>query len=74
MIRMLIIDDHEMVREGLKAILLSEPDFAIVGDAAREPSRPGFRSRAFTITPNVLMPTARRARRSGTKCGGPSLL
>ena len=34
MIRMLIIDDHEMVREGLKAILLSEPDFAIVGDAA----------------------------------------
>ena len=34
MIRMLIIDDHEMVREGLKAILLSEPDFAIVGNAS----------------------------------------
>lgn len=34
MIRLLIIDDHEMVREGLKAMLLTEPDFAIVGDAA----------------------------------------
>jgi two-component system, NarL family, response regulator DevR len=33
-IRLLIIDDHEMVREGLKAILLNEPDFSIVGDAA----------------------------------------
>ncbi len=34
MIRLLIIDDHEMVREGLKAMLVTEPDFAIVGDAA----------------------------------------
>jgi DNA-binding NarL/FixJ family response regulator len=34
MIRLLIIDDHEMVREGLKAILTTEPDFEIVGDAA----------------------------------------
>jgi two-component system, NarL family, response regulator DevR len=34
MIRLLIIDDHEMVREGLKAMLSSEPDFDIVGDAA----------------------------------------
>lgn len=34
MISLLIIDDHEMVREGLKAMLVAEPDFAIVGDAA----------------------------------------
>jgi two-component system response regulator DevR len=33
-IHLLIVDDHEMVREGLKAILVSEPDFHIVGDAA----------------------------------------
>ena len=33
-IRLLIVDDHEMVREGLKAMLVSEPDFSIVGDAA----------------------------------------
>ncbi len=34
MIRLLIIDDHEMVREGLKAILIAEPDFNIIGEAA----------------------------------------
>lgn len=34
MIRLLIVDDHEMVREGLKAILVAEPDFSIVGEAA----------------------------------------
>jgi two-component system response regulator DevR len=34
MIHLLIIDDHEMVREGLKAMLATEPDFSIVGDAA----------------------------------------
>jgi two-component system, NarL family, response regulator DevR len=34
MIRLLIVDDHEMVREGLKAMLVSEPDFMIVGDVA----------------------------------------
>ncbi len=34
MIRLFIIDDHEMVREGLKAMLTAEPDFEIVGDAA----------------------------------------
>ncbi|GAC1507869.1 MAG: response regulator transcription factor [Ktedonobacteraceae bacterium] len=34
MIRILLVDDHEMVREGLRAILMEEPDFSIVGDAA----------------------------------------
>ena len=34
MIRLLLVDDHEMVREGLKAILMEEPDFSIIGDAA----------------------------------------
>ena len=34
MICLMIIDDHEMVREGLKAILVTEPDFSIVGLAA----------------------------------------
>jgi DNA-binding NarL/FixJ family response regulator len=34
MIRLLIIDDHEMVREGLRAMLAKEHDFEIVGDAA----------------------------------------
>lgn len=33
MIRVLICDDQDMVREGLKAILGSEPDFTVVGAA-----------------------------------------
>ena len=32
MIRIVIVDDHEMVREGLKTILQSESDFEIVGE------------------------------------------
>jgi DNA-binding NarL/FixJ family response regulator len=31
-IRLLIVDDHEMVREGLKAILQAEPDLEVVGE------------------------------------------
>ncbi|GAC1564756.1 MAG: response regulator transcription factor [Ktedonobacteraceae bacterium] len=34
MIHLLIIDDHEMVREGLKAMLSAEPDFTIIGDTS----------------------------------------
>jgi two-component system response regulator DevR len=34
MIRLLIVDDHEMIREGLKAMLATESDIALVGDAA----------------------------------------
>lgn len=33
MIRIMIVDDHEMVREGLKAILQTEPDFEVVSES-----------------------------------------
>jgi two-component system response regulator DevR len=33
MIRIVIVDDHEMLREGLKAILAPEPDFEVVGES-----------------------------------------
>jgi DNA-binding NarL/FixJ family response regulator len=32
-IRVLVVDDHEVVRRGLLAFLESEPDLEIVGDA-----------------------------------------
>ena len=33
MIRIAIVDDHEIVREGLKSILQKEPDFEVVAEA-----------------------------------------
>jgi len=33
-IRVLIADDHGVVREGLRAVLGSEPDMEVVGEAA----------------------------------------
>ncbi len=33
MIRVVIADDHTIVREGLKQLLLADPDFAVVGEA-----------------------------------------
>ena len=32
--RILLVDDHQMFREGLKAVLKSETDFQVVGEAA----------------------------------------
>ena len=34
MIRILIVDDHPMVREGLEAMLMSEEGFSVVATAA----------------------------------------
>jgi DNA-binding NarL/FixJ family response regulator len=33
-IRVLIVDDHKVVRQGLAAFLASEPDIEVIGDAA----------------------------------------
>lgn len=33
-LRLLLVDDHPVVREGLRGMLASEPDFEIVGEAA----------------------------------------
>jgi two-component system response regulator DevR len=60
MIRLLIIDDHEMVREGLKAMLTSESDFEILGDAANAEQALELieRSRPDVILLDVRLPGA----------------
>lgn len=34
LIRVLLVDDHAIVREGIRAILESQPDLAVIGEAA----------------------------------------
>lgn len=33
-VRLLLVDDHEMVRDGLRAVIAGQPDFEVVGEAA----------------------------------------
>ena len=33
-VRILIADDHPVVREGMRALLMAQSDFEVVGDAA----------------------------------------
>jgi DNA-binding NarL/FixJ family response regulator len=56
MIRILIIDDHEMVREGLRAMLAAESDFEIVGEAA---SADSLEALVDTTRPDVVLLDAR---------------
>ncbi len=51
-IRILVADDHPVVREGLVAILSTQPDFLVVGEAVtgRETVE-----RALTLRPDVLL-------------------
>jgi two-component system, NarL family, response regulator DevR len=41
-IRILLVDDHEMVREGLKAMLQSEPDLEVVAETGLGREVPGL--------------------------------
>ena len=52
MIRILLADDHPIVREGLRAVLETQADFAVVAEAASgdEAVRLGL-----TVQPDILL-------------------
>jgi len=62
MIRIAIIDDHEMVREGLRAILQIEPDFQIVAESA---TADGIVELVAQTRPDVVLLDARMPGVSG---------
>jgi DNA-binding NarL/FixJ family response regulator len=57
-IRVLIVDDHAILREGLKMVLGLEPDLAVVGEAGngREGVRLAAQLQPDVVLMDVLMP------------------
>ncbi len=51
-IRILVADDHPIVRDGLRAVLETQPDFVVVGEAA---SGPEVLGRVAGLRPDVLL-------------------
>ena len=64
MIRLLIVDDHEMVRAGLRTILESEPDFEIVGETG---SADDLEDLVRRTRPDVILQDARLPGVSGAE-------
>jgi DNA-binding NarL/FixJ family response regulator len=58
-IGLLIVDDEDLIRAGLRAILESEPGFAVLGEAADGAQVPGLvaRLRPDVVLMDVRMPT-----------------
>ncbi|PYX85231.1 MAG: hypothetical protein DMG68_18405 [Acidobacteria bacterium] len=52
MLRILVVDDHEVVRRGVISLLQSQPDFQIAGEASN-----GFEAVAMAerLQPNVIV-------------------
>jgi DNA-binding NarL/FixJ family response regulator len=63
-IRVLVVDDHEMIREGLKAMLEPEPDLELIADCGRGDEVPGLVAKH---RPDVVLLDARLPDISGAE-------
>ena len=62
MIRILIVDDHPMVREGLEAMLMSEEGFDVV---ALAPNGEAALAKAQEVRPDVVLSDIRMPKMDG---------
>jgi two-component system, NarL family, response regulator NreC len=63
-LRILLADDHETVREGLKVILNAQPDMAVIGEAV---DGGGAMSQAAALLPDVVVIDVSMPRVNGLK-------
>ena len=63
-IRIMVVDDHEVVRSGLKAIMEPEEDLHVVGEAA---SASEAVQRVSTLSPHVVLMDVRMGEVSGVE-------
>ncbi|HEY8477352.1 MAG TPA: response regulator transcription factor, partial [Chloroflexota bacterium] len=61
-LRILLVDDHEVVRVGLRALLSRHPDFDVVGEAATAAEAV---ERALALRPDVVVMDIRLPGKSG---------
>ncbi|WP_035848530.1 response regulator [Kitasatospora azatica] len=63
-IRLLIVDDHPIVRDGLRGVFEGDPDFQVVGEAGD--GAEGV-DRALALTPDVVLMDLRMPRTGGVE-------